>query len=393
MKKYTSQHILSQCSVLFAFIVIFQSCYPWFLWGDILVGNISIMLFLVCRILLRSKISNRYRLPAFFLFLFYLWMGIYQAEQLQTPVVQLIKRILPLFFIVSMQKEEKVRLKDLTINIISLILFISFVAYVFIIFLEFPLQPMEIRHPINTWYPPFLNYYFFITAYGDFLRFHSIFTEPGHLGMFCALLLYINRYSMKDFRNVIMLISLIFSFSLAAYVLLVAGWFIYELIPEISFRKISKMSLVIVLFVCVGWCYLSYSPDGIIQNLIINRLAYDEEKGVQGNNRNTYDFMQTYDKLSTSEYLVGKRTNFMNEKFANTANSSYRNFIMANGFIGLSLLFLFFLSVIYAFPSRLAFGMFLLFIMSFWQRPYWLLEIESWVFLCAVSIFYYDKNI
>lgn len=136
MKKYTSQHILSQCSVLFAFIVIFQSCYPWFLWGDILVGNISIMLFLVCRILLRSKISNRYRLPAFFLFLFYLWMGIYQAEQLQTPVVQLIKRILPLFFIVSMQKEEKVRLKDLTINIISLILFISFVAYVFIIFLE-----------------------------------------------------------------------------------------------------------------------------------------------------------------------------------------------------------------------------------------------------------------
>lgn len=387
MRKLSNKELLSRASIVFAFIVILRSAEPWFLWGDTLVGNAAILLFLCCRVLLPWRIAPRFMMLVLALYLFYVWMGIYQAERLATPIIMLVKRYLPLLFIVMMSHEEHLRLKSLVIKIFTLIIAVSIVAYVLLL-CGFPLPATEIQHP-NTWYTPFFNYYFFVTELnvGEFLRFRSVFTEPGHLGMFCALFLYINGYNLRKLQNVVLLLALILSLSLAAYILLFIGWFLYSLMSGVSLRRIMKMALVVVCFAGIGWLYINSSNGEVLQKLIVDRLEYDEKKGLKGNNRNTYEFRQVYAQLTTSEYVVGKGSSFVKEHFANTANSSYRNFVMTNGLVGLFLMLAFFFSVIYVFPSRLALGLFLLYAVSFIQRPYWLLEVESWMYLCAVPLF------
>lgn len=391
MENIFSRKNLSQFSILMAFIVILRSAEPWFLWGDTMVYNMAILMFLGCRVLLMKKISSRVVVFFLFLYLFYVWIGVYQASRLLGLLTSLLKRFLPLLFIFMMTRAEHIRLRTITINVFSLIILVSLVAYILML-CGFHLPYVQLNHPLNTWYPPFLNYYFFVTELnvGEYLRFRSVFTEPGHLGMFCALFLYINGYSLRKPQNVILLVALILSLSLAAYVLLVVGWFIYSVMLGVSWRKLANMLLVGAFFVGAGWLYLSSRSGEVFQTLILDRLTYDEKKGLKGNNRNTYDFTRVYNLLSTSEYLVGKGSDYMKDRFGSTANSSYRNFIMTNGLIGLILMHALFLSVVYVFPSRLAFGLFLLYAVSFVQRPYWLWEVESYMYLCAVVLFYYE---
>lgn len=366
------------------------------MWGVAsLLGSISVILFLFCRMLLLRTVDVRKLCTIFFLYFLYIWLGIFHSESFSQSFLIFFRRYLPLLFIVLMTMEEQERLKNFTIKGLSLILAISIVAYIaWILGVQLPFS--RIDHPTSSWYAPFFNYYFFITSINtsDFLRFRSVFTEPGHLGMICAIFLYINGYSLRRFQNLILLVALILSFSLAAYVLLASGWIIYQTMSGISFHKLLK-SMFVAIFICgIGFIYLnSKSEENPFSVLILDRLVYDEDKGLSGDNRNTYDFMQTYKHLSFSEYLIGKGNSFIQNKFANTANSSYRNFILANGAIGLFFLFSFFFSVIYIFPSRLAIGLFLLYVISFIQRPYWLWEIESWMYLCAVPIFYKYKQV
>ncbi len=393
MEIRSHKEFLSQASIILAFIVILQSAGPWFLWGKAVVGYVAIILFLCFRVMLERKISSRFVAFAFSLFAFYVWIGIYHAEHLQNLAIVLVKYCLPFFCILTMRTEECYRLKTITINVFSLILAISLVAYlIWLCGYSFP--AVKINHPSNTWYPPFLNYYFFITEYrlGEFLRFRSVFTEPGHLGMYCAFFLYINGYVLKKAQNIIFLLSLVFSLSLAAYILLFAGWLLYNLMSGVSLNRICRILLIICLFAGMGWLYMYKSKNEVIQTLIINRLAYDSEKGVKGNNRNTYDFRRTYEQLSGSEYLVGKGTSFMKDHFNNTANSSYKNYVLMYGIIGMLIIFLCFLSAVFVFPSRLGLGLFFLYVISFIQRPYWLWEVESWVYLCAVPLFYYRRK-
>ena len=390
MRKVSSRYIISQLSIVFALIVILQSAGPWFLWGNTFVGNIAILLFLISRFLLLKRIPSKIFFFLLPLYIFCVWMGIYQAERIMQPIVFFVKRFLPFFFIIIMSQEEKLRLKNTVINSFSTIVLISLLAYIAVVFVGIPLQPIKMEHPMNTWYPPFLNYYFFVTEFsvGEFIRFRSIFTEPGHLGMFCALFLYINGYSLKKWQNVILLVALLLSLSLAAYVLLFLGWVIYQAASGVSLHRIFRVVLLLGLSIGLGWLYIAHGPkENALSILILDRLEYDEDRGIKGNNRNSQDFMLTYKELSTSELLLGKGNSYMKDRFANTANSSYRNFVMVNGFIGLILMFFLFLSVVYLYPSRIALGMFLLFSLSFLQRPYWLWEIESWMYLSSVSLF------
>lgn len=395
MRKVSSRYIISQLSIVFALIVILQSAGPWFLWGNALISKVAVISFLCCRLLLLERIPLRVSYILICLYLFYIWMGIFQAEENSQPITLLVGRYLPLLFIILMEYEEKIRLKDIIINVFSIVIAVSLFAYI-IWLCGFSLPSVKMWHPLNTWYPPFLNYYYFITELnvGEFLRFRSVFTEPGHLGMYCALFLYINGYTLKKWQNVVLLIALILSLSLAAYILLLLGWILYQVMSGTSIRRVLRLLFVMLLLGCVGWFYVSKtSNDNVLSVLILDRLSYDSEKGLKGNNRNTYEFTRTYKQLTASEYFIGKGNTFMRERFANTANSSYRNFILTNGLIGFLLLLAFFFSVVHVFPSRLALGLFFLYVASFIQRPYWLLEVESWMYLCAVPVFYKYRRV
>jgi hypothetical protein len=82
--------------------------------------------------------------------------------------------------------------------------------------------------------------------------------------------------------------------------------------------------------------------------------------------------------IGTEEYLKG-RYGFN--------NSSYKNFIVEEGYIGLVLIWLSFILYYRAYPSRRGRNFMILMMLSFLQRPYMLWASESYTYLCALACY------
>ena len=129
------------------------------------------------------------------------------------------------------------------------------------------------------------NYIF--TLYGSYgVRFHSIFCEPGHVGMIISFLLYFLKYDMRNKYVVLLIINLLFTLSLAGYLLLLFGW----LINYITDFSAKKMLLIIIVGFSLYYSYVLLvdilSSDNIIYEYVLKRLVYDEDAGtIKGDNR------------------------------------------------------------------------------------------------------------
>jgi hypothetical protein len=180
------------------------------------------------------------------------------------------------------------------------------------------------------------------------------------------------------------------SFSLAAYVLLIMGYFIYEFVNgKKIYVKLIKLLFIITLLAGAGiYIYIKYS-DSLVSQLIISRLEYDEDKGIAGNNRNSHFFDNYYKKKfykNASTYIFGVGEDYYMENLAGNT-SSYKAFIVQYGLTGIVLLFIFYLSIVCESKSKLLFGLFVLYCASFWQRPYALWEMELFLFIGAAEMF------
>ena len=115
--------------------------------------------------------------------------------------------------------------------------------------------------------------------------------------MISALLLYINGYSLKQPRVFVLLLSIFASLSLAAYVLLVIGAILYYIMNSKRVLKRVVLSFAyLLLIVVVGVSYYIYDPNSIFSRLIVERLDYNEDKGLRGNNRTSASFDSYYEQ-------------------------------------------------------------------------------------------------
>jgi hypothetical protein len=130
-------------------------------------------------------------------------------------------------------------------------------------------------------------------------------------------------------------------------------------------------------------------PDSPVTLLIVSRLQFDEEKGVAGNNRLTSRFDENYYTkyfLGTSDMIWGMRPEVYGKRFY-LAGNSYKLYFLRYGFVGMVSLFLFYFSMACSTNSRLLFGLFILYCVSFLQRTYALWEIELFLFVGATGCF------
>ena len=384
---------ISNCSVLLAIIMMLNSCNPWLSWDKPILIQLPVILFVLCRslILLRGLDKNiilRYNISIVFLFIWFIWSSVRDGDD-YAFFKNIIMVCLPLLFVTLMGTEEQSKLKYGFITFLALILMPSLVFYLLFI-LGYNLPNSIIVHPS---YGLFYNYYFFVISWSldssIFLRFSSIFLEPGHLGMICALCLYAEKYDWKKWQNIVILISLVVTLSLAAYVLLVAGWFIFAFQDKkLGVNFIINVIAILLLFYCFELLTAKYNDGGIITNKIINRFEYDSERGIAANNRNTYDFKIWYENFShQSEYFIGLSKEEFYKKFP-YGNSSYQVFIAQYGIIGFLIMLAYFYSYLLDKHTKIGVGMFLLFFISFIQRPYWFWEAESFMYICSISLFY-----
>lgn len=232
-------------------------------------------------------------------------------------------------------------------------------------------------------YKPYLNYIFFIKTtfdYGTLVRFNAFFLEPGHQALLSSFIMMANRFQFRKCPWLfVLLVSVAFSFSLAGYLLAAFG-FGTLYINSMKRFLLAVGAVAALVIVAENW----YAGDNALNELIVSRLEYDEEKGIKGNNRFTSDTDYVYERSverGDSWYGVKERTNM-----ELIAGAGFKIYVISYGFIGVILVLLFYLSLIPSEPDyKYTIAFLLLLSLCFIQRAYpaW----YSWLFTYVTGIY------
>ena len=168
-------------------------------------------------------------------------------------------------------------------------------------------------------------------------RFCGLYDEPGVVGTTAAILLFIEKFNLKNKGNVIILISGILSVSLFFY-LYISVFLLYKFFTtKISFFKR-------LIFVLLAICAVTLIFRNEITNeLIVQRLEWNDDKqSISGNNRASGDLKDYVDSIKwTSAYFWGVRDSNILKAYSDS--SSLQNAILKYGFVVLCMYFLFYL--------------------------------------------------
>lgn len=203
-------------------------------------------------------------------------------------------------------------------------------------------------HIIEQYY--FENHYlylvdktWFIRLFSDipsFVRFQSIFLEPGYLAILMMFLLFINRFDLKDHRNKVYLVTLILTLSLAGFIMTILAFIAHKM--QFSRKRIVFLvSIGLSLFVAYSFISEYNGGENVINEAIISRLEVDEEKGIAGNNRTSEAMDEQYISfLSSPDVVFGLRNSKMLE-----FGVGYKAYLIKNGLIGMVMFVVFLLWV------------------------------------------------
>ncbi len=388
--------IFSRISIWVAVIIAICSVQPWPVWNNNPAMYLSVLLFLFRLPLLIGHTHLSKRLPVAIVILVVYGLLYCQPGRIlpYTSFVSFFTKIVPLLLVVLFDPDEQKLFLRYFITTFAVIICVSFPFYLCHIF-GFNLLPSTyLRHP-NPFYTVFDNYKLFVimSDLGVFTRFSSIYAEPGHLGMISALLMYVTGYNVKHWRTDALGIAVIASFSLAGYVLMVLGFFLHMIATSRNMTLIVARFAGLLVVMVAGYLYIeNQASNSHLAQAIVNRLEFDKDKGISGNNRNTDKFESMYKQfLKSDDVWLGENGDRVGKLLYGTENSSYKIAIIQNGYVCLALLFLFALAMVMAYPSRLGWGMLLLIVISFWQRPYFLWGSQCFTYVSALTLFYYRR--
>ena len=353
---------------------------PWFVWDNPAILYILIIFFILTRLPFARRINKKHCVLLILCFILYTVVDVPHINDAKRFVEYIFRHFICTSLVILLLSEEKASLVKIFINFYAGVLLFSTIIYVLVI-LGMPIYSYQvsINDPYYSW--GFSNSLFLILPITSFPfpRFQSIFLEPGHLGMISSLMLYMIRYNMRSWQGIIIFLSSLLSMSLAAYMLLFLGMVIYKL----SFGNLLKT--ITFLLMILMTCTMAYNlfPNSYFSQAILLRLEYDEDKGFKGNNRISEDFEYYYNNkfYKTEHVLLGIGGDNISTISGEGGNSSYKVFIVQYGILGLVVLSVFFFVIVWYSKSSFVRGLLLLYVASFWQRPYALWEVELFLFI------------
>ncbi|MDY4410545.1 MAG: hypothetical protein SPE56_06965 [Prevotella sp.] len=307
--------------------------------------------------------SSRYAAIVFFAFQIY--SAIVNKNNINFLVGGLLSSLI-IFSVFSLKPEVRTRLARQFSVLMGCILIVSIPTWLLFV-IGFPLPSFTIEPPNGLY--TFDNYFFFLSGDNEFEimpRFQSIFLEPGHVGTMCALMLFTQVGNWRKWYNILMIVALLLSFSLAAYVLFVI--IIFTSMWMKGKRIFLKLLSVAVLIVGVGiGSYFYNDGDNLVNQLILARLEMDDTGKLAGDNRVTPQFEGQYDDfIKSDDILFGRDYNIDKVGFG---NSGYRVFIYNYGLVGVLLMVVFYLMMpVCSHWRRSVISMWILTIAIFWER-------------------------
>lgn len=375
------------------FLLILKSMGAYFFW-NVSIGPMSLLVTLFGIIYTKTQkqiYNSRHFIPAFiFLVLYCIW----DRDIISQINIGNLMPCIPIYFVLTMPTKDKETLLAFCSGGLALISGISLIAFIILFFTDLP-NVGVISDEISESYT-YTNYIILLKGAFYDIRFNAIFREPGHLAMIASYFLYANRYNMKKWYNIVLLIVIGFTLSLAGYVLTIIGY-LFNLFLAGKFTKIVKRLIpyiAIMLLAILG--IMSYNHGhNFVNELIITRLEYDEDKGVQGNNRvsnNTDAFITNMINNGSILTGIGREKQSHLANIGKVTGAGYKIHIIARGLIGTFLIFMFYYILARNAPyRRFAYFMLLLYCISFWQRAYpiW----PAWIIPFITSIYIYRPQI
>lgn len=317
----------------------------WFTWNGRGIGLTLVMVLAIFLI--------HFAIPKYFVFkldkisscaFIILFITLYSTKS-DNSGIQLILRAYLVLSVFCLRNEYQKKLFRFIQRCITILLIPSLILHYILLTTFIPPFGGIIEHPASINYV-YWNYIFLLKndiMYPD--RFCGFTLEPGYMGSFCAYMLYADRFRMRKLDNIVLLITVITSFSLAGYLLTTMGIFLC---------KIKDKKIIIKRFLQIG-CLLTLSyfiaqeynnGNNFINEKIFNRLQLDEKKGIQGNNRTSDDVNVYYNNfLNSDSFLLGYDDAQM-KKLRNSLevwnSAGYKVFLMNYGFLRMVFILLFY---------------------------------------------------
>ncbi|MDE6631491.1 MAG: hypothetical protein K2K23_00665 [Muribaculaceae bacterium] len=294
-----------------------------------------------------------------------------------------VMQYLPVLYLVQLPYEYMKDLLKFTTKWYAILLIPGLLLYWITLFIPLP----SIGTFVHEGYLPYTNYIFYIQSTFDefrMARFNGFFLEPGHLAIVSTFLMMANHFDFKKCPwNIIMAVSVLFSLSLAGYLLALIG-FIMLKINSISKGLITLGIIGVIVAGALSWS----GGDNTLNEMIISRMEYDQNGGIKGNNRFYNNTDYEFKRVKGTEYFWTSVKGKANMDLISGAG--YKIYILHYGMIGTILALLFYISVIPSKPDyRYTISFFILIALCFMQRayPFW----YSWLFPYVVGI-YIAKN-
>lgn len=382
----------------FSYLLLFlQSMQVYFFWGTSSSNTQKYIFYLLITTIGLLYVSkNKIQLSYKILFPTFLFVVAY-FYQSEADIYTSIKNLLLIFPVVTIPLMiPSYHLKE-TMDYISrwmgFILAVSLFFYLLNFFIPIPSNgKLEYEGYNYIW----INHLFFILPdfIRDYTRFQGVFLEPGQMAMICAFLLYYNEYDFSNKSNLIFLFSIIFSFSLAGYVLLIFGFVIFKMLA-LSKKKILLLSILLIALL-TGFYYFSINykgGDNLFNQLIVERLQFGDEyeNGFSGNNRTTYDATVLLAKgVASGDIWTGYGVQTMAKYFiGDSPGAGLVPYLLNRGIIGVVLIAIaYFYLAVSGSNKRWALGMLMLYMIAFYQRstPFWAAWLLPFITVSVVNV-------
>lgn len=374
------------------FLLILISMHAWFfLWVNnnslaVFEGVLIVLMFTFC--IINGKLTSKsfyYLAAAISLF----FVGLFNKSGSIISIFGSLLVVSIMYLLMIFPQEAKIRILQFTTKWFSLLLLVSVIAW--LIHFIIPLPSFGEVYYLDESGGGSINYLFFTElATSSDIRFKSVFLEPGHVSTVASFFVIANRFNFKNRYVLLLTLEIIPTFGLAGYLLIVIGYLFYS-IERVQLGSFLKRF--IPMAALAGIAVLVFSTykggDNLFNVLILERMTYDEERFITGNDRSNDIVDQAFEKAWKDGTLV---TGLSKNEYNNMLNrgaiaAGAKPYLLQHGIIGTFFLFLGYYLVSKASKNkRWAILLFWVYAISFLQRAYFFWAGYYIPYICGLAL-------
>lgn len=312
------------------YLLFISSMYPWFLWNTSINYLITFISVLVSISVFAKKdncnknLNCKHKLYSLLL----LYTIIYSFRLNIFGIANCIVNLFIWYVLLMQNNETKHKILNFVTKWFAILLGISLIFYLLWLFGIFSPPCKVLSFDDNNYEST--NYYFFITQIDgrllSFVRFQSIFLEPGHLIMGIVPLIIANKFDLKNMYVCILCLCIFFSFSLAGYITFIIGYCMMRFKNNVK-AVFSTFFLVGLLFVLIQ----KFGFEDAFNSFIFNRINEAQNTSLIDNRTSDYVEREYQNVMSSTDIFFGSST-FDNTK-GEQGSSGYKVFISEHGII------------------------------------------------------------